>query len=82
MAFCQFAGWGKISYKIYILFIDSDVCFFNRNVIKIAVEEIVHGELDLIGLNIKCYDDDIRAKIGFTLFNIINSVLKHFSLLL
>jgi len=35
--------------------------------------------LDLIGLNIKCYDKDIRAKIGFTAFNLINHVLKYVS---
>jgi hypothetical protein len=35
--------------------------------------------LDLIGLNIKCYDQDLRAKIGFTAFNVINHTLKYFS---
>ena len=35
--------------------------------------------LHLIGLNIKCYDKDIRAKIGFTAFNLINHTLKFFS---
>lgn len=35
--------------------------------------------LYLIGLNIKCYDKDLRAKIGFTAFNLINHALKHFS---
>ena len=63
----------------YILFIDADVRFFKKTVIRDAVEKIKSKNLDLIGLKIKCYDKDMRAKIGFTIFNIINNVLKHFS---
>jgi len=63
----------------YILFIDADVRFFKDTVIRDAVTRIEHDDLDLIGLNIKCYDHDIRATIGFTAFNFINQILKHFS---
>ena len=63
----------------YILFIDADVRFFKDTVIRDAVELFERKNLDLIGLNIKCYDQDIRAKIGFAVFNGINRVLKHFS---
>ena len=63
----------------YILFIDADVRFFKNNVIKDAVSIMESNELDLIGLNIKSYDNDIRATIGFTIFNVINHVLKYFS---
>lgn len=63
----------------YILFIDADVRFFKGTVIQDAVNEIESNDLDLVGLNIKCYDNDIRAKIGFGIFNIINNVLKYFS---
>jgi glycosyltransferase involved in cell wall biosynthesis len=63
----------------YILFIDADVRFFKDTVIRDAVKLIESKNLDLIGLNIKCYDRDIRAKIGFAVFNGINRVLKHFS---
>jgi glycosyltransferase involved in cell wall biosynthesis len=63
----------------YILFIDADVRFFKNTVIKDAVNEIVSSDLDLIGLNIKCYDNDIRAIIGFSIFNVINHILKYFS---
>jgi len=63
----------------YILFIDADVRFFKDTVIRDAVFEMESKDLDLIGLNIKCYDNDVRAKIGFTLFNIINHILKFFS---
>jgi glycosyltransferase involved in cell wall biosynthesis len=62
----------------YILFIDSDVRFFKDTVIHDAVRTLEEQELDLIGLYIKCYDDDFRAKVGFTLFNIINRVMQHF----
>ena len=63
----------------YILFIDADVRFFKSNVIKDAVKEIESNQLDLVGLNIKCYDHDVRAIIGFGIFNIINHALKFFS---
>jgi glycosyltransferase involved in cell wall biosynthesis len=63
----------------YILFIDADVRFFNVNTIRDAVAELESKNLDLIGLNIKCYDNDARASIGFAVFNGINRVLKHFS---
>ena len=63
----------------YILFIDADVRFFKYTVIRDAVNEIESNNLDLIGLNIKCYDNDLRAMIGFTIFNAINNILKYFS---
>ncbi len=63
----------------YILFIDADVRFFKDTVIQDAVNKIELKKLHLIGLNIKCYDKDIRAKIGFTAFNLINHALKFFS---
>ena len=61
----------------YILFIDSDVRFFTNTVIVDCVEEIERNNLDLIGLKIKCYDDDIRTKIGFMFFNVINGIMKY-----
>jgi glycosyltransferase involved in cell wall biosynthesis len=63
----------------YILFIDADVRFFDVNVIRDAVAKMESKDLDLIGLNIKCYDTDKRASIGFAMFNGINRILKHFS---
>ena len=63
----------------YILFIDADVRFFKKTVIRDTVNKMESKNLDLIGLNIKCYDKDIRAKIGFTAFNLINHTLKFFS---
>lgn len=63
----------------YILFIDADVRFFKDTVIRDAVIEIESKNLDLIGLNIRCYDKDPRAALGFTIFNTINHTLKFFS---
>lgn len=63
----------------YILFIDADVIFFDNYTIRDAVFEIENNNLDLIGCNVKCYEKDLRASIGFKVFNMINHVLKHFS---
>jgi glycosyltransferase involved in cell wall biosynthesis len=63
----------------YILFIDADVRFFKPTVIQDAVDSIESENLDLVGLKIKCYDNDVRAIIGFSIFNIVNSILKYFS---
>lgn len=63
----------------YILFIDSDVRFFKDTVIRDAVRILEEEDLDLIGLNARCYDGNVIAQIGFGIFNIINNVLKYFS---
>jgi glycosyltransferase involved in cell wall biosynthesis len=63
----------------YILFIDADVRFFKDTVIHDAVNTIESKNLDLIGLKIKCYDKDPRAKLGFIIFNTINHAMKYFS---
>jgi glycosyltransferase involved in cell wall biosynthesis len=63
----------------YILFIDADVRFFKNTVIQDAVNLIESKNLDLVGLSIKCYDKDPRAKIGFIIFNTINHAMKYFS---
>ena len=63
----------------YILFIDADVRFFKSTVIQDAVAAIESKNLDLIGLKIKCYDRDPRAKLGFIIFNTINQAMKYFS---
>jgi glycosyltransferase involved in cell wall biosynthesis len=61
----------------YILFIDADVRFFKPTVIRDAVYTLEQKDLDLVGLNIKCYDDDLRASIGFKMFNVINNIMKY-----
>lgn len=63
----------------YILFIDSDVRFFKDTVIRDAVRALEEEDLDLIGLNARCYDGNVVAQIGFGIFNTINNVLKYFS---
>ena len=78
VSFAKNSG-AKLVTTPYILFIDADVRFFKPTVIKDAVNKLESKNLDLVGLNIKSYDKDIRAIIGFTLFNIINHILKFFS---
>lgn len=63
----------------YILFIDADVRFFKDTVIRDAVNELESKNLDLVGLNVKCYDKDRRAQAGFVVFNTVNHALKYFS---
>lgn len=63
----------------YILFIDADVRFFKDTVIRDAVDTIQSQNLDLVGLNIKCYDKDKRTAVGFAAFNITNKILQYFS---
>jgi len=60
----------------YILFIDSDVRFFKDTVIRDAVNIIEKQELDLVGLYVKCYDNDFVAKVGFMIFNVINKLMS------
>ena len=62
----------------YILFIDSDVRFFKDTVIQDAVRILEEKHLDLVGIYIKCYDNDFVARVGFTLFNAINAVMQYF----
>ena len=63
----------------YILFIDADVIFFDNYMIRDAVFEMEHNNLDLVGANIRCYEDNWKAELGFMIFNKINHMLKHFS---
>lgn len=61
----------------YILFIDADVRFFNDMVIRDAVDELESNNLDLVGLNLKCYDNNRTTQIGFIIFNFINNIMKY-----
>lgn len=60
----------------YILFIDADVRFFSNTVIKDTLNLLEEKNLDLIGLNMKCYDNSIRTTLAFALFNLINKILS------
>jgi glycosyltransferase involved in cell wall biosynthesis len=62
----------------YVLFIDADVRFFSSRTILDTVEILENENLDLIGLNAKCYDNSIRAKIAFGMFNIVNKILSNY----
>lgn len=69
----------KLATTPYILFIDSDVRFYDKYVIRDAVEEIEFYNLDLVGAKIYCYDKDWRASFGFIIFNYVNHILSRFS---
>ena len=78
VSFAKNSG-AKLATTPYILFIDSDVRFFSDTVINDCVYEMEKNNLDLIGLNVKCYDGDKRAQIAFMIFNAINGIMKHWS---
>ena len=61
----------------YILFIDSDVRFFSETTIVNCVNVIEKNNLDLVGLYIKCYDDNLRSQIGFMFFNFVNKIMSY-----
>lgn len=63
----------------YILFIDADVRFFSDWAIYDTVTQMwdtKDGDCELLGLKLKCYVPDIRAKIGFAAFNLINKIMS------
>ena len=60
----------------YILFIDADVRFFSNTVIYDTLKQMKDEDLHLIGLNIKCYDSDLRAELSFSIFNVLNKILS------
>ena len=60
----------------YILFIDADVRFFSNTVIYDTLKQMKVEDLDLIGLNIKCYDKDLGAQLSFSIFNVLNKILS------
>jgi hypothetical protein len=48
-------------------------------VISDTVALLEKENLDLIGLNIKCYDGNVLTQAGFVVFNFINAILSKFS---
>ena len=76
VSFAKNSG-AKLVTTPYILFIDSDVRFFEDIVIRDAVKELEENNLDLVGLYVKCYDRDKRAQIAFMLFNFVNNIMKY-----
>jgi hypothetical protein len=55
------------------------VIFFDSFTIRDAVFELELDNLDLIGANIRCYENDWKAELSFFIFNKLNHILKHFS---
>jgi len=69
----------KLTKTPYILFIDADVRFFSNTQIEDAVDVLERQDLHLVGANARCYDGNIMASLGFTLFNITNNIMRFWS---
>lgn len=60
----------------YVLFMDADVHLFTITTISETLNNMVDFELDLLTCKIKSTSSDIKSKIVFYLFNIINSLIS------
>ena len=60
----------------YVLFMDADVSLFTITTISETLNNMINFELDLLTCKIKSTSPDIRSKIVFSLFNIINSFIS------
>lgn len=69
----------KLTKTLYILFIDADVRFFSDTQIQDAVDTLEKYDLHLVGANVKCYDGNIMASLGFMIFNITNNIMRFWS---
>ena len=65
----------KLVITPYILFVDADVRFFDRNAINDAVKYIQENNMDLITFKSKSYSSDIRSKLAYILFNFFNKIM-------
>jgi glycosyltransferase involved in cell wall biosynthesis len=61
----------------YILFVDADVRFFDRNAINDAVKYIQENNMDLITFKSKSYSKDFRSKLAYILFNFFNKIMAY-----
>ena len=66
----------KITNTEYILFMDGDVILTNPNHIYRTLKEMKYEDLDLLTSKIKSYGKDIRTKIAFNVFNMVNGLLS------
>jgi len=64
----------KLAKTDYILFIDSDVMFFDNHVIQDTLNEMIDKKLHLITCKTKSYGKDIRTSLLFKMFNPINKI--------
>jgi glycosyltransferase involved in cell wall biosynthesis len=61
----------------YILFIDADEILYNEYNIIENMSDMVRLNLDLLTIKVKSYGDDIRTKMIFKLFNMINVIMSN-----
>jgi glycosyltransferase involved in cell wall biosynthesis len=69
----------KITNTEYILFLDGDVKLSNPNHIYETLMEMETEDLDLLTSKVKSYGKDIRTRIAFNVFNVVNKVISKFT---
>ncbi len=60
----------------YVLFMDADVSLFTITTISETLNNMINFELDLLTCRIKSTSSDIKSKMIFWLFNVINSFIS------
>jgi glycosyltransferase involved in cell wall biosynthesis len=60
----------------YTLFLDADSTLIEKDNIKYNIEKMERDNLDLLTCKIKDTSGDIKSKVVFSLFNIINRILS------
>lgn len=63
----------------FILFMDADVQFFDTTVIHDCLENMIYDKLDIMTCKVKSISPDIRSKLSFTSFNIVNRIISYYS---
>ena len=66
----------KITNTEYILFMDGDVILTNPNHIYDTLKEMKDDRLNLLTSKVESYGKDIRTKITFKVFNIVNKIIS------
>ena len=66
----------KITKTEYILFMDGDVILTNPNHIYDTLKEMKDNRLNLLTSKVESYGKDIRTKITFKVFNIVNKIIS------
>jgi len=67
----------KLTKTPYVLFIDADSVLTDKNQILHSFRFMIKNDLDLITCKVKSLSPDVRSKITFFVFNIINYLIKY-----
>jgi glycosyltransferase involved in cell wall biosynthesis len=63
----------------FILFMDADVQLFDTLVIHDCMDDMIYHRLDLMTCKVKSLSPDIRSKLAFVSFNIVNRIFSYFT---